>query len=62
MFVTLSGFWLLRVLGEFIRKWKFVIKIFFQIMLNEVLISGDVKAIVKEHETKELLAVSCNFS
>ena len=31
-------------------------------MLNEVLISGDVKADVKEREIKELLAVSCNFS
>ena len=62
MFVTLSGFWPLRVLGESIKKGKFVIKIFFQIMLNEVFISGDVKADVKEHETKELLAVSCNFS
>ena len=58
----LSRFWPLRVLGESVKKRKFVIKIFFQIMLNEVLISGDVKADVKEREIKELLAVSCNFS
>ena len=43
-FVTLSGFWLLRGWGgegrdlsESFEKGKFVTKIFFQIMLNEVL-------------------------
>ena len=57
----LSGFWL-RVFGESVEKEKFVIKIFFKIMLNEVLISGDVKVDVKQHETKELVAVFFNFS
>ena len=39
-FVTLSRFWELRGwegLREFVKKEKFVRKIFFQIMLNEVL-------------------------
>ena len=44
---------------EYVKKTKFVIKIFFQIMLNEVLkswkkwyTSADVKANVKQQETK----------
>ena len=40
IFVTLSRFWALRGwegLSEFVKKEKFVEKIFFQIMLNEVL-------------------------
>ena len=38
MFVSVSGFWLLKVLGESsVKKEKFVMKIYFQIMLNEVL-------------------------
>ena len=42
-------------------------KFFFQIMLNEVLkicekmISDDVKANIKQHEIKDLLAVSYKF-
>ena len=39
-FVKLSGFHLLRgwgSLSESVKKWKFTLKIFFQIMLNEVL-------------------------
>ena len=40
IFVTLSRFWELRGwegLSEFVKKEKFVRKIFFQIMLNKVL-------------------------
>ena len=65
-FFTLSGFWLLKVLGESVKKGKFVMKMFFQIMLNKILKNSknDIcwcKADVKQPETKELVAVSCNF-
>ena len=36
-FVTFSKFWLLTFLGESVKKGKFIMKIFFQMMLNEVL-------------------------
>ena len=55
-------------MGGSVKKEKFVSKIFFQILLNEVVkkllkvISADVKADVKQQEIKELVAVSCNFS
>ena len=63
----LGRFWLLKGVegqSESANKGKFVTKIFFQIRLNEVLkklqniTSADVKADVKDHEIKEMLAVS----
>ena len=54
-------------LDEFVKKRKFVTKIFFQKMLNEVLkcffkmISADIKSDAKEQEIKALVAVYCIF-
>ena len=54
-------------LDEFVKKRKFLTKIFFQKMLNEVLkcflkmISADIKSDEKEQEIKALVAVYCIF-
>ena len=54
-------------LDEFVKKRKFVTKIFFQKMLNEVLkcflkmISADIKSDEKGQEIKALVAVYCIF-
>ena len=53
-------------LDESVKKGKFVTKIFFQVIIAQVLksgkkmISADVKAYVKQ-EIKELIVTSCNF-
>ena len=52
---------------ESVKKGKSVAETFFQKILNKVLkrftemISADVKAVAKQQEIKELLAVSCIF-
>ena len=62
-----SSFHFFFILSESVKKGKFVTKIFFQIMLNEILkshmkmISADVKANVKQYEIKYLVAVSYKF-
>ena len=53
-------------MDESVKKGKFVTKIFFQVIIAQVLksgkkmISADVKAYVKQ-EIKELIVTSCNF-
>ena len=53
-------------MDESVKKGKFVTKIFFQVIIAQVLkrgkkmISADVKAYVKQ-EIKELIVISCNF-
>ena len=71
-FVTLGGFWLLRGwrgLVESIKKVEFVTKMFFPIMLSEVLKTCKksyllmyiyIKTKAKQQEAKGLV-VSCNF-
>ena len=61
-----SKFWLLRGwgdLGDSFKKENFVIYIFVQIVLNEILNSCNqrISSDVKQQEIKELVAESCNF-
>ena len=70
--VTLGGFWWLRRrrgLGESIKKVEFVTKIFFLIMVNQVLktckksyLLMHIKAKVKQQETKGLVASYTSLS